>query len=104
VLQERPFVASYDAETGTLALSGILDDLSLAEMCAALDAATAAHTRDTVVDLSEVDFLPSMALGALATTLKGMRTAGCSFVITTAPGALAHRVLKISGLPFTVAA
>jgi anti-anti-sigma factor len=103
MLQERPFAASYDPGTGTLAVSGILDDLSLEQLRTAIDEATASHSRDTVVDLSDVDFLPSLALGALATTLKAMTAAGRRLVITTARGALAHRILQISGLPFTVA-
>lgn len=93
-------MASYDETTSTLALRGIIDELSIAEMESAITQATADHTRSATIDLSDVDFLPSIGLGVLAVAMRHGRTAGAELVLRTRRGTLSQRVLEISGLPF----
>ncbi|MFB9312748.1 STAS domain-containing protein [Nocardioides plantarum] len=96
----RPFDASYDESTSTLTLSGIVDELSLDDMKSALATASAELTVPVRVDLSEVDFLPSIGLGILAAAMRRCRTRGGEVTLVTRSGTLAARVLEISGLPF----
>ena len=96
----RPFVASYDESTGTLSLSGIVDELSIDEMKDAITTASADLTASVVVDLSDVDFLPSIGLGVLAATMRRCRAKGGEVRLATRAGTLSQRVLEFSGLPF----
>lgn len=100
----RPFVASFDESTSTLSLSGIVDELSIDEMKESVATASADHTRPVVVDLSDVDFLPSIGLGVLAEAIRRSRTTGGEVTLVTRTGTLSHRVLEISGLPFDLSA
>jgi anti-anti-sigma factor len=96
----RAFVASYDESTSTLSLSGIVDELSIDDMKAALATASSGLTVPVVVDLSEVDFLPSIGLGILAAAMRRCGAKGGEVTLTTRSGTLAQRVLEVSGLPF----
>jgi anti-anti-sigma factor len=99
-VNDRSFAASYDEVTQTLSLSGIIDELSISEMERAVERATAGQTRPATVDLSGVDFLPSIGLGVLALAMRATRRSEAPLRLVTRRGTLAQRVLEISGLPF----
>lgn len=103
-MRERPFSSSYDAATSTLAVVGAIDVDHEPDFDAALvDAVKRAADRGgpATVDLSEVDFFPSSALGVLvdATRRATGPEAGRSYVLVARPGTVAARVLDLCGLP-----
>lgn len=103
-MRERPFSSSYDAATCTLSVVGAVDadhesDLDSALVDAVKDAVD--RGRLATVDLSEIDFFPSSALGVLidATRRAAGAEAGRSYVLVARPGTVAARVLDLCGLP-----
>ena len=52
------------------------------------------------MDLTGVDFFPSLAVGVLAVALKNARNAGRTLEVVAAPGSIVARVLTVSALPF----
>lgn len=98
-MHERPFSSSYDASTATLAVVGAIEaeresgfDTVLAEALA-----DAAHRgRRAMIDLSEVDFFPSAALGVLIVATERVGVDGYELVARS--GTIAARVLDLCGL------
>ena len=83
-----------------LAISGVLDELAVPELREMLHAATEDYTKDLTVDLSRVDFLPSVALGVL---VAAMGSGVARIRLVAQEGTIASRVLAITGLDFTAA-
>lgn len=100
VVEDTPYAASYDAETGVLSVAGSVDELSGPTFRADLEKASDGFARDVVVDLTEVDFFPSLAVGVLAVALKNARNAGHTLDVVAATDSIVARVLRISALPF----
>jgi anti-anti-sigma factor len=100
VVDDTPYAASYDSEAGLLVVSGSVDELSGPTFRADLEKATDQFTRDVTVDLTAVDFFPSLAVGVLAVALKNARNAGRTLDVVAAPGSIVARVLTVSALPF----
>lgn len=63
--ESQPFGASFDADTDVLLVSGAIDETTTADFRAALSEATHEYRTPVVVDLGEVTFFPSMAVGTL---------------------------------------
>ena len=61
-----PFAHDLDAERGLLALHGELDEAASTELRATIMKATKELTSDLAIDLADVTFLPSPAIGVLA--------------------------------------
>jgi anti-sigma B factor antagonist len=82
----------------TLALSGELD-LACAPMVQALlfEQVRAAGVTEVRVDLEQVSFLDSSALGVLVGGLQYAREHGCGFFVVN-PSPMARRVLGLTGL------
>src|SRR5688500_11970940 len=95
-MEERPFSAVVGPDGRTLEISGSVDELAASEFRQALHAFIAATT-DPVVDLSDVDFFPSMAIGVL---VGACRPDWASVTIVAEKGCFAARVLKVCGIPF----
>lgn len=82
-----------------LALSGDVDELSVQDLRDALREATEGYTTEVTVDLSDVDFLPSMALGVI---IGVMKEAPGRLTLAVQKRSIARRVLEVSGLPHQV--
>ena len=82
-----------------LSLSGLLDELSVDELRDVLHRYTHGHTTPLVVDLSDLDFLPSMALGVLVSAIKA---GDGDLTLTVRKKCIARRVLEVSGLPHSI--
>jgi anti-anti-sigma factor len=95
-VKERPFRAVLTDDEQVLVVSGLLDEISVPELRAALRGATHGYTRDLVVDLSDLDFLPSVAIGALIAAMKN----GVQVSLVAEAGCLAARVLDMCGIAF----
>jgi anti-anti-sigma factor len=99
-MDERPFSATFEADSSTLKVVGAIDEVSGQTFRDALQKVSAEYTRDVVVDLSEVDFMPSLAVGVLATALKAAREHGTTLDLLALEGTIAQRVLAVCALPY----
>ena len=94
--EERPYLATFHPDTGWLAVHGEIGELDTANFRRDLLDAVAQSGHAVVVDLSDVDFLPSAAIGVMVGVLKG--SAG-QIQLAAAPQTIAARLLQICGLP-----
>jgi anti-sigma B factor antagonist len=92
----RPPVAAVERRNGGLVirLAGELDLYNVAEVSAALAQAAEQAPDRLVIDLEEVEFVDSTALGALVEAGRGLGTQ----MLLAAPGPDVRRALDVSGL------
>ena len=94
-MDERPFRSVYWAQDHGLVLSGSADETATHELRSALLAAVQSDpSRELTVDLSDVDFLPSIALGVIV----GTRKDGHRVRVHADEGTIAFRILTMTGL------
>ena len=105
---DRPYASRLDADTHTLAVEGVLDEVSAprfrADLFAFVDESASAREADgsvTVsVELTEVEFLLSVAIAALAAAKRHADDIGAQIRFVAAAGSIAARILEICGLPY----
>jgi len=78
-----------------LVLAGELDLYNAAELRAALEEAIGSGARRIVVDMAEVEFVDSTALGVL---IEARAKVGENGLLLAAPGTETRRTLEVSGL------
>ncbi len=83
-------------------VSGVIDETSTDALREAIRDCSAGYTEDLTIDLSDVDFLPSDGVGALAGVMKQAEEHGHSIELTVCQGSIIERVLTIVGLPHSV--
>ena len=88
-----------DETSGTLTVTGDLDEVVVGELRDALEKHTGGYTRSLVVDLSGVDYLPSVAVGVLAKAMRQAADHGQGIELVAAEGTIAQRVLLVCALP-----
>jgi anti-anti-sigma factor len=98
-VEERPLTFSLDEENQTLHVSGEVDELSGPALREALDKNSAGYTQRLVVDLGDVDFLPSAGVGVLAVAMRNAEEHGGRIELVAPKGTIAQQVLNICGLP-----
>ena len=81
-----------------LTLHGELDEAACVEMRTLIDDASAGLTRDLAVVLSDVEFMPSEAVGVVAKARATAARNGATLTLVAADGSVAQRVLSICGL------
>jgi anti-anti-sigma factor len=91
-----PFTTSKCGDGRTLAVSGSIDELAVDDFRRVLHDHVAGSA-DAVIDLSDVEFLPSMAIGALVGVLKHTPD---TVTLVAREGSRAAKLLRICGLPF----
>jgi anti-sigma B factor antagonist len=93
----RPPVEAVERRNGSvvLRLAGELDLYNVDEVSAALGEAAEELPERLVIDLREVDFVDSTALGALIAARRGL---GSTQLVLAAPGPDVRRALDVSGL------
>lgn len=79
---------------------GDLDELATFELRETLAKATDQLTTGLTIDLTDVDFLPSSAIGVLATAQTGASRKGATITFVAADGSVAQRVLAVCGLEY----
>ncbi|MCW2765500.1 MAG: Anti-anti-sigma factor [Nocardioides sp.] len=99
-MQERAFSSEFEPTTGTLRISGVIDEASGGSLREALRLASEDFSRDLTVDLNDVDFLPSVAVGVLATARNAAEDAGVQLELLAHEGSLAQRILVVCALPY----
>ena len=101
-MQERPYSSQYDARTRAVAVSGAIDELSEATFRADLLAAEDGSGL-AAVDLSDVDYFPSVAVSGLVATLKTQKERGSQMAeVVVSDGCVAQRVLELCAIPHRV--
>ena len=98
-MDERPFAATMRPDQRTLAVSGSVDELSVDDFRWALHLCMSASD-DPIVDLSDIDFFPSVAVGALIGALRRDR----GVTVVAREGTFAAKVLDVCGIPYGVPA
>jgi anti-sigma B factor antagonist len=86
-----------DAETALVALAGELDLYSADGFRSALDEALENGVQRLAIDLSDVSFIDSVALGVLANAMKQLRTSGGGLAVISSNPQIV-RVFEITGL------
>jgi anti-anti-sigma factor len=101
-VEERAFSYEVSEESGRLVLHGDLDEGAAVQVRMIVKEATDGLTRDLAVDLTDVDLLPSSAVGVLANVQDTATKQGATLTFIAADGTIAARVLTICGLSYDV--
>ena len=99
-MEGRAFSAVMRPDQRTLAVNGSVDEVAVDDFRWALHLCVNTSS-DPVVDLSDVDFFPSMAVGALIGALKRSRGA---LTVVAREGSFAAKVLGVCGIAFVAEA
>ena len=98
-MQTRPLTLSVDFTSGVLRVSGPVDEASIGLLREAVNLGSRNYTYDLVIELSDVDFLPSIGIGALVGAMRNAQEQGRSVHLVAATGTIVAKVLTISGVP-----
>lgn len=96
---DRTFQADFS--DGTLHVRGDVDDYGIISLRNLLAEHGTRPGGRLVVDLSEVDYLPSVAVGVLTKALGAAHRDGCDLQLVARRGTIAQRVLMVCALPFS---
>lgn len=97
-VHETPFGASYRSETNTLVVSGAVSETDRHAFRQALRDATDGYRRAVTVDLTAVEFFPSLAVGVLIGARRACGPRG-GITVVACPDSIVRRVLDIVGIP-----
>ncbi|WP_447644578.1 STAS domain-containing protein [Nocardioides zeae] len=78
---------------------GVYEQEDLERLDFEVTGATEGFTRNVSLDLSDIDFLPSLAVGTLIALARRAERDGVAVTLTARAGSLAHRVLSVVGVP-----
>jgi len=97
------YSSSFDEGSSTLAPRGEIDEAAGIVLRDEITKYSRDFARTIRVDLSGVDYFPSLAVGVLATARRKAETAGVDLLLAAAEGTVAQRVLTICGLDYETA-
>lgn len=89
-----------DEDRAALTLHGELDDPASAELRTVIAQGSREMTADLRIDLSDVSFMPSPAIGVLATSQAKARRNGARIALVAPEGSVAARLLTICALDY----
>src|SRR3954451_24232238 len=92
------FRYDLDQTRGVLTLHGELDEIATDELRVIITKVTDEFSTDLAIDLTAVSFMPSPAIGVLASSREKARRNGATFVLVAPAGTLAARLLTICAL------
>jgi len=95
------FSSELDRTTSRLVLHGDLDEGACVVLRDEIEAASASLTSGLTIDLSDVDFLPSAAVGVVATAQARAAKNGAELELVAREGSIAQRVLSICGVRYS---
>jgi anti-anti-sigma factor len=99
---DRPYSSTLDQSARVLRVHGVVDEMSAHtfrdDLLGALEAGA-----DLTVDLGDVDFFPSVGVGALVAGIRQATAAGGTLEVLVVAGSVPQRVLSICQLPHRVA-
>lgn len=99
-MDQGAFSVTFDEPSQTLAVAGDVEEANAVALRDAIDKHTDAFTKGLVIDLTAVTYLPSAAVGVLATTSTKATQTGQSIELFAAEGSIAQRVLQVCALPY----
>jgi anti-anti-sigma factor len=99
-MPSQPLAVEYDATARVLRVEGELDQEGTEVLRAAIAEHSQAYTTELAVDLSEVTYCPSVAIGMLVTATKLFRASGTPFELAARTGSMAARVLTLCAISF----
>ena len=85
---------------GLLALHGELDEPASTQLRETIMKATVELTSDLAIDLTDVTFRPSPAIGVLATSQADARSHGATITFVAPAGSVSARLLTICALDY----
>ena len=97
------FRYDLDESRRLLVAHGDLDEPATVELRDTIASSTEQLTTELTIELSDVDFLPSSAIGVLATSQAGARRKGAEITFVAQDGTVAQRVLRVCGLDYVEA-
>ncbi len=100
-MDENPYVSSFDGDQNVLSIAGSVDELAGPAFRDDLAKHSDQHATSLKVDLSRVEFFPSLAVGVLAVAMRKSREAGAELEVLAQEGTLVARILTICALPYT---
>jgi anti-anti-sigma factor len=100
---EDQFHYDLDQDSGVLTLHGELDEVASVELRELLKKVTDEFSTDLAIDLEDVTFMPSAAIGVLASSREKARLNGATVRFVAPAGTIAARLLTICGLDYAEA-
>ena len=97
-VDDQNYSSSFDEATSVLTVRGEVDEAAGVVLREELSKYSRDFERRVTVDLSEVEYLPSLAIGVLATARRTADRAGVGLGLRAVEGSLSQRVLSICGL------
>ena len=98
-MSDEPFSVDHDDATSALMVVGEVDEAHAPVLREAIERHSVSYTAELVVDLSGVTYLPSVAVGVIATARQKLQAAGESLDLVARDGSIAQRVLSVCALP-----
>lgn len=95
-----PFHYELDHARAVLTLHGELDDPATSELRSTIATASSKLTTDLAIDLADVSFMPSPAIGVFATAMAEARRHGATVTLVAPEGSVAARLLTICALDY----
>lgn len=102
-MPEEPFSVELDDSASSLVVVGEVDEPHAAALRDAIEHHSGSFSRDLVLDLSRVTYLPSVAVGVIATSRQKLQAAGAALELVASDGSIAQRVLTVCALPYRTA-
>lgn len=97
-MEERPFSAT--PSPGLLTVSGSVDEYAVIALRNVLREQTDEYSTSLTIDLTEADYLPSVAVSVLVAAMRACEQNDASLALVAAPGTIAQRVLMVCALPY----
>lgn len=97
-MTEPEFRTDLDEARGVLVVHGELDEPATIELRETITQVTSDLSSQITLDLGDVSFMPSPAIGVLATSQAKARRNGADLVLLAPEGTIAQRLLNICGL------
>ena len=94
-----PFTSTFDAASATLTVAGDVDEHNAAALREGVEKHSQMYSVGMVLDLSDVTYLPSTAVGVLVRADQEFAAAGTTFELAAAAGTIAERVLTVCAMP-----
>jgi len=98
VEQQQSYASSFDENAQVLAVRGDIDEAGGITLREEISKYSQEFERGITVNLTDVDYCPSLAVGVLATARRRAEEAGVELGLVAAEGSIAQRVLTICGL------
>ena len=99
LMEERPFAAV--TSSGVLSVSGSVDEYAVIALRNTLREQTQDYTTSLTIDLTDADYLPSVAVSVLVAAMRACEQNGARLSLVAAGGTIAQRVLMVCALPYT---